>query len=116
MKMKSLLLSFVAFLFVATLVNQLSAQNVYFDWPVNVQSYNPYSFGRAFLFAGASSVVSTLWEVDDFISSEFMRLFYNEFKTTQNTAIALQRAQHIMIGNPKFRHPYYWATYVTTGF
>ena len=71
---------------------------------------------RAFLFAGASSVVSTLWKVDDEVSTKFMRMFYHEIQKTENTAVALQRAQQTMIATEEFSHPYYWAPYVVTGF
>jgi len=70
---------------------------------------------RALIFAGASSVVSTLWKVDDKASSEFMRHFYENFKKAQNVTVALRKAQQAMIANPSYRHPYYWAAYVVTG-
>ncbi len=70
---------------------------------------------RAFLYAGAGSVVSTLWKVDDEASAVFMQHFYRELRQGATAATALQRAQQAMITNPKFRHPFFWAAYVLSG-
>ncbi|GEM_PF-2798953 len=70
---------------------------------------------RAFLYAGASSVVSTLWKVDDEASAEFMRIFYLELQRAPNVSVALQKAQQALLSNAKFNHPYYWAPYISTG-
>lgn len=71
---------------------------------------------RAFLFAGASGVVSTLWKVDDRASMEFMRKFYRHLATTNDVPLALSLAQREVRAMPQYQHPYYWAPYVVTGF
>ena len=73
------------------------------------------SLHRAFLFAGARTVVSTLWKVDDRGSLVFMDLFYRALQREQNSVIALQQAQQAMRAQPEFRHPFYWAAYIVTG-
>jgi len=70
---------------------------------------------RAFLFAGASSVVSTLWKVDDEASAEFMRMFYEELQRTPAADACLQKVQQKMIASSRFNHPYFWASYISTG-
>jgi len=71
---------------------------------------------RAFLYAGASGVVSTLWKVDDKASMEFMRKYYKHLQKTADIADALALAQREFSSDPQYRHPYYWAAYVVTGF
>lgn len=70
---------------------------------------------RAFISAGASSVVSTLWKVHDEGSAAFMEIFYRELKNTQNAAIALQRTQQAMLATSRFAHPFFWSPYILTG-
>ena len=68
---------------------------------------------RAFIYAGAASVITTLWQVNDRASYELMREFYHHLKTGQNKAESLRQAQLAML---KMRpHPYYWAAYQLTG-
>ena len=49
---------------------------------------------RALLYAGASSVVVSLWAVDEVSTSMLMRRFYDEYMQGVSAAISLQRAQH----------------------
>lgn len=68
---------------------------------------------RAFICAGASTVVGSLWDVDDEAKSLLMRLFYKNLKQGVGKAAALRAAQaEIRI---KYPHPYYWAGFVLTG-
>ena len=57
---------------------------------------------RAFLGAGASSVIATLWSVDDKTSMLLMKSFYENYTSEVfSKALALQRAQlHILRINP----------------
>lgn len=67
---------------------------------------------RAFLYAGASSVVTTLWRVDDRTSYELMKEFYTGLKST-NKSEALRQAQlKIMEERPS---PFFWAAYALHG-
>ncbi|NOX97479.1 MAG: CHAT domain-containing protein [Nitrospirae bacterium] len=63
---------------------------------------------RAFLFAGASSVISTLWNIDDEETSILMTDFYKNLKTMSKVE-ALREAQVAMIKRAKA--PYYWAAF-----
>lgn len=69
-------------------------------------------FSRAFLYAGSSAIVSTLWSVDDVSTCYLMKAFYAHRKSS-DIDIALQKAQVDTIA--KFHHPYYWAPVVLTG-
>lgn len=74
------------------------------------------SLSRAFLYAGASSVVATLWAVDDLASRSFMEAFYRRLRDGMPTAEALRQAQlEILRGGEEWRHPFYWAAFTLTG-
>ncbi|HYL81516.1 MAG TPA: CHAT domain-containing protein, partial [Candidatus Acidoferrum sp.] len=68
---------------------------------------------RAFIYAGAPSVITTLWQVNDRASYELMREFYRILKTGEEKAEALRHAQLAIMD--KYPRPYYWAAYQLTG-
>lgn len=72
--------------------------------------------GRAFLSAGATSVVASFWAVDSDISADLMTDFHKQLKT-YSVSQALRRAQLNMLNsvNLQHRHPYYWAAFSTFG-
>jgi len=67
---------------------------------------------RGFLYAGGSSIVASLWKVDDLATSQLMTRFYRELDRT-NKREALQRAQ--LETRKTYAHPYYWASFQLTG-
>lgn len=68
---------------------------------------------NAFIGAGAQSVVSTLWEVEDQATAQFMIDFYRQLGKGEGKAEALRQAQLDMLhsGAP----PYYWAGFELVG-
>lgn len=71
---------------------------------------------RGFMYAGASSVVASLWKVDDEATSELMRLFYGYMlRDGLSPAAALRKAQVIMSQQKRWQSPYYWAGFVIQG-
>lgn len=70
---------------------------------------------RAFLHAGASSVISTLWNVDDAASTELMIVFYRHLVQGKPVAEALRAAQLALLRQPRFAEPRLWAAFVFTG-
>jgi CHAT domain-containing protein len=71
---------------------------------------------RGFMHAGASSVVASLWKVDDEATSELMKDFYtNILKKDMRPAEALREAQNTLRQNPQWRSPYYWAGFTFQG-
>ncbi|EGJ48787.1 CHAT domain-containing protein [Desulfocurvibacter africanus] len=72
-----------------------------------------FGLTRAFLVAGARSVVSSLWEVESNKTIEFMGLFYARLAETRDPARALQLARSDM--RAKEPNPYYWAAFIVTG-
>jgi CHAT domain-containing protein/Tfp pilus assembly protein PilF len=70
---------------------------------------------RAFLSAGASTVIASLWEVNDSSTARLMRSFYrkvSEDSPSQSLAIAQKAMLH---GDKNHRHPYYWSAFVVVG-
>lgn len=73
--------------------------------------------GRAFLAAGATSLVMSLWPVEDKATSELMRLFYGCLLQGENKAQALRAAQLALIQDEQkeYTHPYFWAAFRLVG-
>jgi CHAT domain-containing protein len=71
---------------------------------------------RGFMHAGASSVVASLWTVDDDATAELMRIFYRRMLVDEvPRATALREAQMEMYRQHRWRAPYYWAAFVLQG-
>jgi hypothetical protein len=68
---------------------------------------------RGFLFAGARSVVASLWRVDDQVSAELMSLFYRALLRGRSVAAALREAQREIAES--YLHPFYWAGFAVFG-
>lgn len=72
------------------------------------------TLAAAFLAAGASEVVSTLWAIPDSGAAVFTAGFYEALDRTA-PAEALAAAQRALLAGGRFRHPYYWAGYRLAG-
>lgn len=71
---------------------------------------------RGFMYAGASSVVASLWKVDDEATAELMRQFYsNMLQKGIAPAAALRAAQNSIRQRPEWRSPHYWAAFTLQG-
>ena len=82
----------------------------------NVRGEGLMGMTRGFMHAGASSVVASLWEVDDRATAELMRLFYaNMLQRGMKTGEALRAAQNSIRQRPEWRSPHYWAAFTLQG-
>ncbi|NIP82879.1 MAG: CHAT domain-containing protein [Gemmatimonadetes bacterium] len=70
---------------------------------------------RAFLFAGAESVVASLWPVEDEVTARLMQEFYKNLGDGPSKARALAHAQRAFIYDEKRSSPFYWAAFGLTG-
>ena len=70
---------------------------------------------RAFLVAGARTVVVSQWSVSDSATMELMVAFYKNYLQSGNKAIALQKAMQTVRSQPEYSHPRYWAAFVVVG-
>lgn len=70
---------------------------------------------RACLYAGAASLLLTLWRVDDRSTSTLIEGFYRALLAGKTKAAALRDAQLALMRDPHYAHPYYWAPFVLIG-
>jgi len=77
------------------------------------------SLARAFNYAGASSIVNTLWKINDQSSTEIISNFYKNLDRGLNKKEALREAKlnYLMTNadDPLLQHPYFWSGIVITG-
>ena len=71
---------------------------------------------QGFLYAGAASVMVSLWNVDDRATAELMARFYRGLLSEGlPPAAALRAAQTSIRRTPRWQAPYYWAGFVLQG-
>ena len=71
---------------------------------------------RGFMYAGAASVISTLWKVDDFATAKLMGHFYKAMERDgMKPAQALRQAQIELWKERRWSAPYYWAGFTLQG-
>ncbi len=71
---------------------------------------------RGFMYAGATSVVASLWKVEDKATAELMKRFYVEMlKNGKPPAEALRSAQNSIRQEPQWSSPHYWAGFTLQG-
>ncbi len=71
---------------------------------------------QAFLSAGASEVVGSVWDVDDESTADLMALFYKNLWSLRMTpSRALQKAQIEIWERPDRNAPWFWAGFVAQG-
>jgi CHAT domain-containing protein len=71
---------------------------------------------RGFMYAGAKSVVASLWKVDDAATSALMADFYKQMFTNKlKPAAALRAAQLNLSQQKRWSSPYYWAGFFIQG-
>ena len=68
---------------------------------------------RGFLYAGARSLLLSLWDVNDRSTAKFMGAFYQAWLSGLSKSASLRAAiQHVRAEEP---HPYFWAPFVLIG-
>jgi CHAT domain-containing protein len=68
---------------------------------------------RGLLYAGAHSLLLTLWDVNDRSTADFMTRFYRRVSAGEGKASALQGAMREL--RVDYPHPYYWAPFTLIG-
>jgi CHAT domain-containing protein len=84
--------------------------------PVQVEE-GVETLSRAFLLAGARTVVSTLWSIDDDTTLYLMKSFYAQLARKKPAPYALRIAKKSMLSTfgPTKALPYYWAGFTVEG-
>ena len=80
-----------------------------------VSSEGVVGMARAFLFAGARSVLASLWAIDDEATMLFMECFYQHLRVGESASTALQKAMKRLRDSDDFSAPKYWAPFVLIG-
>ena len=68
---------------------------------------------RGWLYAGAHSVVVSLWDVNDRSTAALMADFYQRLRDNADKSVALRGA--MLAARDRDPHPYYWAPFVLIG-
>lgn len=69
----------------------------------------------AFLVAGCPTTVVTQWNASSAASSSLMIAFHRRLAAGDSNAEALRRAQLTIRRDPRFHHPFYWASFIVVG-
>src|SRR5262249_42553379 len=73
-----------------------------------------YGLRRAFLVAGAETLVTSLWSVSDAATGELMISYYQKLVQGRRARVtAMEEAMQDM--KRKRPHPYYWAPFIVIG-
>jgi CHAT domain-containing protein/Tfp pilus assembly protein PilF len=70
---------------------------------------------RAFQYAGARSILASLWKVDDRSTAELMKRLYTYLKAGKTKDEALRLAQLDLIHSPSLAAPFHWAAFQLIG-
>jgi CHAT domain-containing protein/Tfp pilus assembly protein PilF len=74
-----------------------------------------YGLRRAFVLAGAETVVMSLWPVSDAIARETMVSYYKGLRAGRGRGDALRESKLAMLKRPGRQHPFYWASFIQSG-
>ena len=74
-----------------------------------------YGLRRAFMLAGAETLVMSLWPVSDGVARETMVAYYARLRAGSGRGDALRQAKLSLLKRPALRHPYYWAGFIQSG-
>jgi len=70
---------------------------------------------EAFLQAGASSVLASLWPVDDRATAQLMEEFHKRLADGHPAVAALAEAQRTLLRQSRTARPFFWAGFVING-
>jgi CHAT domain-containing protein/Tfp pilus assembly protein PilF len=69
----------------------------------------------AFHYAGARSVLASLWAVTDGSTAVLMKRFYAELRAGRSLDEGLRRAQLSLLSHGRYQHPRHWAAFQLSG-
>lgn len=74
-----------------------------------------YGLRRAFVLAGAETLVMSLWPVSDETTRELMTSYYTRLRKGLGRGEALRQTQLAMLTRKGRQHPFYWASFIQSG-
>jgi CHAT domain-containing protein len=69
---------------------------------------------RSFLYAGAATLVQSMWRVEDGSTAELMTRYYRSLRDGRAKGAALREAQLALLDDGAF-HPYFWGAFQLIG-
>ena len=80
-----------------------------------IKSEGVVGMARSFLFAGARSVLVSLWAIDDKATLLFMDCFYQHLVEGKHASVALHQAMKSLRESEDYGYEKYWAPFVLIG-
>jgi CHAT domain-containing protein/Tfp pilus assembly protein PilF len=74
-----------------------------------------FGLRRSLMIAGSESQVMSLWKVDDHATKDLMVDYYTHLISNKGRSEALRQAQLAMLNSKKYKHPFYWASFIPSG-
>jgi CHAT domain-containing protein len=69
----------------------------------------------AFFLAGCRTLVVSQWQVNSASTADLMVNFFTQRQRQTPNASALRQAALQLMQQPRYQHPYYWASFITMG-
>ena len=80
-----------------------------------LESEGVVGIARAFLCAGARSVLASLWAIDDEATMQFMKSFYQKLREEESTSVAVRHAMKSLQDSDRFCDMKHWAPFLLIG-
>jgi CHAT domain-containing protein len=80
-----------------------------------IESEGIIGLPRGFLYAGARSVIASLWKVNDEATARLMSALYTQIRRGESSGSALRSAQLAMLHDERWSKPYNWAAFALQG-
>jgi tetratricopeptide (TPR) repeat protein len=80
----------------------------------NLSGEGVMSMGRAFQYAGAKSILMSLWSVSESGSVMLVEKFFEHLNAGKNRLQSLKLARED-VRNAGYKHPFYWAPFILVG-
>jgi CHAT domain-containing protein/tetratricopeptide (TPR) repeat protein len=74
-----------------------------------------YGLRRAFVIAGAETVLMSLWPISDSATRDLMSSYYRGLKAGRGRGDALRQAKLAMLNRKGREHPFFWASFIQAG-
>lgn len=81
----------------------------------DVKADGVIGIARAFIGAGARSVLVALWAISDEGTLHFMKAFYQHFSRGLKASECLNKAMEVMRNSKNFFDPHFWAPFILIG-
>lgn len=76
----------------------------------DVKNDGVFGLQRAFKLAGVQTIIMSLWEIDDNVTSVFMNHFYQNLLSGASKHDSFKQAQNSI--RKEYTNPYYWAAFI----